>query len=339
MAVKYKDAIRMIKVLSWSRLMNLILLRLSFWLSSLISKPLVWGKPFALGFEPTTHCNLRCPECPSGLRKFTRPTGFAQTHTLQKLLDQTHKQAFYLTLYFQGEPFLHPEIIPLIEKAKARRFYVATSSNAHYFTPEMAESTVRSGLDKLIISMDGLEQKTYEKYRIGGNIDTVREGLKNLVNAKKRLKKFTPHIVLQFIAFNHNLHEIERLPKQAKIWGVDEFQIKTAQLYSDEPNDLMPMDEKYSRYKKTKSGKLNLKSKPANRCWRMWSSPVVTQDGQVIPCCFDKDGDHAFGCIEQQDFNSVWKNQEYNGFRNQIFKDRSKIDICSNCTEGGNVFL
>jgi MoaA/NifB/PqqE/SkfB family radical SAM enzyme len=182
----------MLRVLTFFRIWNYLLLKSSYYLTRVLKRRYVWAKPFAIGFEPTTHCNLRCPECPSGLRSFSRPTGFADVSLFTKTLDETKRHAFYLTLYFQGEPFLHPEIIPMIQKAKKRGFFVATSSNAHFFTPQVAEETVASGLDKLIISFDGLTQETYQKYRIGGDLEKVRSGVSNLIQAKKKQGKKNP---------------------------------------------------------------------------------------------------------------------------------------------------
>ena len=209
MKVFWKDGFNLLSNLSINRLVNLSKLFLSYSYSRFSKSSIIWGLPYAIAFEPTTACNLKCPECPSGLRKFTRPTGSADFQLFENTISQTHKHAFYLTLYFQGEPLINPDFFKMVQYAKQNKFYVATSSNAHFFTKENAIKTVESGLDKLIISLDGLTQETYSKYRIDGKLEKVLSGIENLVKVKKELRSATPYITIQFLAFSHNEHEIK----------------------------------------------------------------------------------------------------------------------------------
>jgi len=89
------------------------------------------GMPISISFEPTTSCNLRCPECPSGLRSFTRPTGMLQEDLFKKTIDELEKTLLYLIFYFQGEPYLHPSFTELVSYAASKNIYTATSPNAH----------------------------------------------------------------------------------------------------------------------------------------------------------------------------------------------------------------
>ena len=333
------DKVRLLRRISFYKWVNLFKLFLSYSYSRFSKTPVIWGLPYAIAFEPTTACNLKCPECPSGLRKFTRPTGNADFLLFENTIKQTHKHAFYLTLYFQGEPLINPDFHKMVRKAKQNKFYVATSSNAHFFNKENAIKTVESGLDKLIISLDGLTQETYSKYRIEGTLQKVLDGIENLVKAKKELGSSTPFIIVQFLAFSHNEHEIGSVKKIKNKLGVDSVKIKSAQFYEPDRSDLIPENEELSRYKKTESGSYAIKNKIVNRCWRLWSSPVITQDGLVLPCCFDKDAEHSLGKLNGVSFTNIWKENKYNDFRKQVFSDRSKIDICRNCSEGSKVWL
>lgn len=339
MLSQFKDKIRLLKNVNFYQWVNLLKLFLSYTYSRISKNPIMWGLPYAIAFEPTTACNLRCPECPSGLRKFTRPMGNADFQLFEKTIKQTRKHAFYLTLYFQGEPLINPDFFKMVREAKRNEFYVATSSNAHYFSKEKALETIASGLDKLIISLDGITQKTYSKYRIDGELEKVLEGVNNLVFAKEKLGSSTPNIIIQFLAFSHNEHEIESIKKLKKQLGVDQVKIKSAQFYEPDNSDLIPKNEDLTRYKKNESGNYSIKNKVVNRCWRLWSSPVITQDGQVLPCCFDKDAEHALGKLNNDDFTTIWGGDNYHVFRNQVFTGRSKIDICRNCSEGSKVWL
>ena len=101
----------------------------------------------------------------------------------------------------------------------------------------------------------------------------------------------------------------------------------------------MPENEKYSRYKLQSDGTYKLKFKTGDHCWRMWSSSVLTWDGKVVPCCFDKDAKHVLGTIENNHFNEIWNSKEYKSFRQAILTDRNGIDICQNCSEGAKVWV
>lgn len=329
----------MIKMLTFRRIWNLIVLRSTYSISKITKKNLHAGMPFSLSIEPTTACNLGCPECPSGLKQFTRPTGRLQLDLHGKMLSELSKNVFYINYYFQGEPFLHPDFLKLIEQAKSHRIFTSTSTNAHFIDAKKAKEIVESGLDQLIISIDGLTQETYENYRIHGKLSKVIQGTEFLIEAKKKLKSQTPHLIFQFLAVKPNEHEIPEVYALGEKMGVDEVRIKTAQLYDyKNGNPLMPENEEYARYKKLSDGTYTLKYKTGNRCWRMWSGCVLTWDGKVVPCCFDKDAQHQFGDISTVDFKTIWKSKPYNGFRQAILSHRNQIDICQNCSEGTKVW-
>lgn len=322
------------------RLWNLMVLRFSFVVSKISKKPFHRGLPFALSIEPTTACNLACPACPSGLKSFTRPTGKLDINEHEQWLTQVSKSVFYINYYFQGEPFLHPQFLDLIKSAKQHRIYTATSTNAHFIDQQKARAIVESGLDRLIISIDGLTQETYESYRVNGQLDKVITGSKHLVEAKKAANSVTPYLIFQFLVVKANEHQIEAVQALAEEIGIDEVRFKSAQVYDYENgNELIPENDAYSRYIKQKDGTYRIKYVGGNHCWRMWSSSVITFDGQLVPCCFDKDAQHTLGSLKDQSFVSIWKNETYTQFRKAVLTDRNAIDICTNCSEGAKVWV
>jgi len=326
---------------SASRAINYLLLNLSFHLSNLFKKPIHWGVPMAVSIEPTTACNLRCPQCPSGLRQFSRPQGNMKLDTNLQILDGLGKRLQYINYYFQGEPFIHPDFLELVKEARKRNIYVVTSTNAHFISVEKAEEIIASGLSEIIISIDGLTQETYEKYRVEGQLSKVLEGTKNLIAAKRKLGAKHPIVTFQFLVVSYNELQIERLHRLAEEMGVDRVTLKTIQIYDFESgNHLLPSNENYSRYQKQKDGKFVLKNQFKNRCWRMWSSCVFTWDGRIVPCCFDKDAVNQMGEITAtEDFSAVWKSAIYQEFRKKLLQDRRQIEICKNCSEGSKVWV
>ena len=311
----------------------------SFQQSKYRRTPITPSFPLSVSIEPTTSCNLRCPECPSGLRSFTRPTGNISNALFQNIIDELSPWLTNLTFYFQGEPFLHPQFLDMVSYAAERGIYQTTSTNAHYLNEHTAQKVVRSGMDRIIISIDGFTQEVYEQYRRGGQLSKVLEGTSNLIKARKELKSRKPFIVFQFLVVRPNEHQISEIKSLARSMGVDAVKFKTAQIYDYENgSDLIPTQEKYSRYQQTESGSWKIKSGLENNCWKMWSSSVITWDGRVLPCCFDKDGKYVMGNLQTQSFQEIWMGENYNQFRTSILNSRRDIDICRNCTEGLKVW-
>jgi radical SAM protein with 4Fe4S-binding SPASM domain len=335
----FRDGINFFKKITFKRALNALLNVESYLESKILQKPIHRGLPIAISIEPTTSCNLRCPECPSGLRSFTRPTGMLQDEIFKKTIDELSETLLYLIFYFQGEPYLHPKFLDLVKYASQKGIYTATSTNAHYLTESNARKTVESGLDRIIISIDGTSQEVYEQYRVGGSLQKVIDGTKNLIAWKKKLDSETPHIIFQFLVVKPNEHQIEEVKNLAKTLGVDEVGLKTAQIYDYESgSDLIPTIEKYARYTLQANGKYKIKNKMLNHCWKMWHSCVITWDGLVVPCCFDKDAEYRLGDLKKNTFKEIWQNDLYSSFRQSLIRSRQEIEMCKNCTEGTKVW-
>lgn len=333
------DGLNYASKLSPLRIWNLFQLVGSYWLSKLTRKSIHFGMPTSISLEPTTACNLRCPECPSGLRSFTRDTGMLTDQVFEKTIDELAPRLSYLIFYFQGEPYLNANFLKHVKYASKKKVYTATSTNAHYLDDKNAKATVESGLDRLIISIDGTTQETYEQYRIGGKLEKVIEGTQNIVRWKKELKSKTPHIIFQYLVVKPNEHQLDDVQKLAKDLGVNEVAFKTAQIYDYENgSDLIPTIEKYARYRRTASGKWEIKNRLLNHCWKMWHSCVITWDGKVVPCCFDKDAHYQLGSMQGTSFKQVWRGEAYQNFRQSLIKSRSEIEMCKNCSEGTKVW-
>ncbi len=339
MGNRFSDGFNFLRKQNIRRLLNAGRVVGSYYASRMSKKPAQQGLPLSLSFEPTTSCNLRCPECPSGLRSFSRATGMLPVDLFKKTIDELEGTLMYLLLYFQGEPYLHPQFLELVRYAADRKIYTATSTNAHFLSNEQARKTVESGLDRLIISIDGTTQETYQNYRIGGKLEKVLEGTRNVMRWKKELKSRTPHIIFQFLVVKPNEHQIKEVQSLAAALGVEEVRLKTAQIYDyEDGSPLIPSIGAYSRYRQLPNGKWVVKNKLENHCWKMWHSSVVTWDGKVVPCCFDKDAQHQMGSLQEKSFPEIWNSQAYRNFRRAVMKGRSNIDICRNCTEGTKVW-
>ncbi|MCB9171153.1 MAG: SPASM domain-containing protein [Flavobacteriales bacterium] len=302
--------------------------------------PQIDGLPVTISFEPTTACNLRCPECPSGLRSFTRPTGNLRPDLFTQVIDELAPDLWGLTFYFQGEPYINPGFLDMVRYARGKGIYTATSTNAHFLDEGRAEATVRSGLSRLIISLDGTDQATYEQYRREGDLQKVLEGAERIVRWKRKLRSRTPHVVFQFLVVRPNEHQVPEARELAKRIGVDDLWLKTAQVY--DPRDdhpLIPTQDRYARYRRKADGTWEVKNRLDDHCWKMWHSCVITWDGRVVPCCFDKDAHHVLGDLRSQSFREIWTSAAYADFRRTLFTSRGSIEMCRNCSEGSPVWV
>ncbi len=334
------DIKRLLSKLSGRKVLNILKVTTSFYLTRLLRRPIQWGKPFTISFEPTTACNLRCPECPSGLRSFSRDTGNLKKNFFINTLEEIYRELLYLIFYFQGEPYINPDFLEMVHHAHLKGIYTITSTNGHFLNDTNARKTVESGLDRLIISVDGTTQDVYQSYRKEGKLEVVLQGARNIIKWKRQLKSNSPHVIFQFLVVRPNEHQIDDLYRLAKEIGINEIKLKTAQVYDyQEGNPLIPTLDQYSRYARQADGTYKIKNKLLNHCWKLWHSCVITWDGTVVPCCFDKDAKHQLGDLRQSSFQKIWRNSFYKNFRTKLVKGRKNIDICKNCTEGCKVWL
>lgn len=330
---------RIISKLTIPRIMNFILMKLSYRWSLVSRSANHFAFPVSVSVEPTTSCNLRCPECPSGKREFSRPTGMMSSEMFDNILDQISQKVTWITFYFQGEPFLNPDFLSMVRKASDRRMFTSTSTNGHYLTDENVKKLLEAGLDKLIISIDGITQETYEKYRVGGRLKKVTEGVERLINAKRKAKVSSPFIELQFLVNSYNQHQIDGMKDYSRSIGADRVVFKTTQIYNSKNSFLVPDDSSLTRYKKDPDGNLIIDSKLDNDCYRLWHSCVVTWDGSVVPCCFDKDASHPAGNLNNKSFKEIWNDEPLKLFRKSVLGNRSSNEICRNCSEGSKVYI
>ncbi len=314
--------------LTFTRAYNLILVHAS--LSLNLTKPL--GKPYILFIEPTNICNLKCPMCPTGNGTLKRPKGFMSFDTFKKTVDELDDYLISIVLMNYGEPFLNKEAYKMIRYAKDKNINVLTSTNGHFFDSKKdAEELVKSGIDAITIALDGATAKTNSRYRKNSDFGQIMRSIRNVVEARKRLKKKNPQIKIQFIIMKHNEHELDMLRKLSKDLGVDVLSIKTVRVNSkEEAEEFMPHNKKWQRYDLSK-GDLSERMKVKNECPMLWKSTLVNWDGSVVPCCNDPHGSINLGSLKKNSITDIWVGKKYVGLRKQVLKDRSRIPICSNC--------
>jgi radical SAM protein with 4Fe4S-binding SPASM domain len=269
-----------------------------------------------------------------------RNLGKMSIDTYYNLINDIGKDIFFILIYHQGEPYINEHFFDFVKIAKEKNIYVTTSTNGHFFTEGNISRTLESGLDSMIVSLDGITQESYAKYRIGGHLETVITGVRHIIKERKRRRSRIPNIALQFLVMKHNEPEIPSMKELAKETGADRLLIKNIEVQSlQEAEEWLPEQEQFRRYFYD-GKKLIVKGADKKYCSRPWLSTLINWDGVVVPCCFDKNGKYPLGNINQgEPFRKIWQDKAYVNFRQQLLDDRKSIDICRNCNQGFNSFL
>ena len=305
----------------------------AFALSRITKKAYIYGKPSFTSFELSSRCNLRCPQCDVGNLLTDRKNNFLPYNEYCKIMDEIGTTLLDAIFYFQGEPLLNKNFSNYISYAKQYNIYTITSTNGQLIDKKIAKDIVASGLDRIIISIDGTTQEVYEKYRRGGSLSKAIEAIKYIKEAKQELNSKTPCIEAQFIVFKFNEHQIEEFKQLAPTWEANKISIKSAQIHNPNENEeIIPTISRYSRYKK-ENGIWKIKKDFTRACLRAWTGVVISADGNLLPCCFDKQEKHMYGNINKGSIEDIWKNNKSIEFRNKLLTDRSSFDICCNCNE------
>jgi len=332
---------RVVKAASLKRVINSFVVLSSFVLSMISKKSYVRGVPFILTVEPTVLCNLRCPQCLTGMGDIERDQNSFDLKMFKDIIEQVGDKIWYMLLYNQGEPFLNSKLLDFIKIAKQKRIYVTTSTNGHFLTDEKyVEKLVKSGLDTIIISLDGANTETYSKYRIGGDFERVISGIEKLIQIRNHLKSNTPKIMVQCLVTRDTESQLKDIKNLAKELNVDRLLLKTFQAESLEKGlDFLPKNSKWRRYS-IDNKKLKHKNGSIKNCTRLWYSTVILSDGRIVPCCFDKNGKYTFGNITKtESIHQIWKSDAYNKFRENILQRREPYEICKNCTQNHAIYL
>jgi MoaA/NifB/PqqE/SkfB family radical SAM enzyme len=254
----------------------------------------------------------------------------------QRVFEQQARDLLLLMLWNQGEPFINRHLLDMVRLAKSHDVPTITSTNGHFINSAAeAAALIESGLDEILISLDGATPETYRQYRVGGRFDRVIDAARLLCQAKQDLDARNPVVHLQFIIMKHNEGEIQAARDIASELGADRLSLKTAQVYTeDEAERFLPEDSRFSRYRYDGNG-LAINGKIKNTCRHLWYSTVINWDGVVSPCCFDKDAHYGLGdALNGGSFADIWTGDTYRRFRNTILRDRASVPICGNCSEG-----
>lgn len=292
--------------------------------------------PCEIIIDPINVCNLRCPLCVTGQHKNTRSQGSMKFEDFAEIIDQLDKWLYLVRFYSWGEPLLHQEIYRMVAHAQSKNIGTELSSNLHNLGPQSAEEMVESGLENLIVSLDGATASVYGKYRVGGDFELVLQNIRTLLKTRRERGRRFPLIEIQFLNMRHNEHQIEDIQKLGRELGVDRVRLVPVTLNVKDATQVskwLPRDESLSRYDyQTWEDRVYRKRK---RCEWLWRSAVFNWDGSISPCCAFEGPKTDFGNLKELSFEDIWNNPCYQSSRD-VFDDRSSSDagiktICHRC--------
>lgn len=290
-------------------------------------------------------CQLKCPLCPVGAQIITHDRVIMPMDTFTAILG---KMPFLRTidLYRSGEPFLNPELFAMIRYASNRDIKVVTSTHFSFAKPDaFFDELVASGLDTLVVSLDGVSQETYSRYRVGGDCALVLSNIRRLIAAKNKSRSKAPRIIWQFLVNKHNEHEIPAARKVAADLKIA-LELRPISLGDNEPDtrhecydigarkrDWLPQNEAFISdcYKGDYCYPLF-----QGICHQLFTRVVVMADGSVLPCCEARDKESAFGDLLNESFNDIWYGTKYLDARLRALNRKTTPQLQSVCFRCNN---
>lgn len=307
----------------------------------------VIGFPYHLVVETGNYCNLKCVLCPTGQGRKGLPKGFLKFTDFKKIIDELGKYLIIVELYNWGEPLLNKEIFKMIRYAREKNVIVYTSSNLNILTDDICKEMVDSGLNFLMVSLDGASEESVKTYQRGNSFRKVISNLNKIVEEKRRTNSRKPFLQWRFFVTKVNESEIPKAEKLSEEIGVDYLEL--AQILCDmgeryflDPTsqfenvkDWLPKNENYSAYDyKLKRRKRRLE----NGCSFLWSKTVMNWDGTIFPCCAVYEKEWGFGNALVDGLSKIWNNALYQSSRAHVAsggKKRSPKTICRICVKNG----
>jgi len=279
--------------------------------------------PHTFFLETVMACNLRCPECAIGGGITERRNSIMNMSDFSLISNKIKPYAKYVLLHMWGEPLLNKYIFEMIHEV-ASYARVNISTNALLLNEEKALELLRSGVSDLIVSIDGVSQEVYSKYRVGGSVAQALNNLKLLsrLNSKYSLKV---DIQPQMIVFDHNYHEITAFESICMELGLVPF-FKDPYIRNKNSEFRASSDIKFQR--KTYENNEEL-IRAISGCNDPRYVFTISVNGDVVLCCHDYDSEIRFGNIldSRSTVENIWNSDYCQAIRKGIIGGKP----CSFC--------
>jgi radical SAM protein with 4Fe4S-binding SPASM domain len=297
--------------------------------------PRVLGMPYKLQVEPFYGCNLHCPGCPATDPEARRSPGPVDLDLYNKFIDEVGEYAFFIRFWSWGEPLLHPHLPEMIARAHRQGLITITSTNANVPRDDAyLRRLLQSGLDMMIIAIDGIDQETYSSFRQNGKLDRLLDFTGRAVALKKELGLREPILNLRIVVTRRNEEQLPALRELARELGVDMLTHKTLNPSQDMKTvlyDILPKDKKYHRYAIDEKEGTIIPRRRKRHCSFPWNQATLFADGTLVGCEFDHKYLYPFGNLKDASFAELWRNEAAHRFRHEFARDRDEIEFCRLC--------
>jgi len=316
----------------------------------------VSSKPYYAMVDPCDICQLRCPTCPTGIEnegrrlKILDDTSYRGRRSklspelFDAIIDELGDYLFLIDFHSWGEPLLNEHTPRFIRKSKAHKIDTSTHTNLSLrLSDQQIEELLASGLDRLIASVDGFTQETYEKFRVGGNLELVKENLVRAARIRDRLGLGTA-IVYKYLVFSWNEHEVHEAQQFSEDHGLvflrqdacvpdadwlpsyrkdekpfltlDDVGVLERQWEHAGKPDYWKEHEKHPYWMPVHPGQNWIPTQgPQGNSFCGWhySVAVIQPGGQLAPCCMIAKERDRFGTIVPGEvpLADVWNNENY----------------------------
>jgi radical SAM protein with 4Fe4S-binding SPASM domain len=271
------------------------------------------GRPAHMKIELTNFCNLACPMCPH--EQMQREVGYMRPELFRRIIDQSAPHLEFAYLHHLGESLFHGKIGELIRYGRSQGVAMGLSTNATYLDLRKGRALLESGLDFLVISMDGASPDTYQRMRVGGDFATTVGNVRRFFELKRRMPNSTT-VVVQMIVTTDNHHEVEAF---AELWRGD-----GAQVMIKEARDWAGQVQL-----------VQLGAPPAvNRvpCKMLWTELTVLWDGKVVPCVNVFEHENVLGDFSTQTLDEIWNGPAMQELRAAHLAEQiDDVAVCRTC--------
>ncbi|MGB3555993.1 MAG: radical SAM protein [Jannaschia sp.] len=307
----------------------------------------VRGKPYLLIIDPTNFCNLRCPLCPTGVKSLGRKQSMMSLDCFKRYFDPHVPYLFEAYLHNWGESLLNKQTYDMIAYAQSCNVGTNLSSNLSALDDDDLDRLIDSGLEYLVVSLDGATQETYEKYRVRGKFDRVMHNMQELIRRRNARGLTHPVVEWQFIVMKHNEHEVERAEVIAEEYGVDLLRFIPVGLPYDFADRKALQEEWFPTSIKGRVAGAEHEEQTFGQghkpgpCFYLYRSMVVNSDGGVSPCCVVYQRDRDFADLEagtgETDVGRIFNNDMYRSARS-LFSSEKVEGRCRTVCDGCDIF-
>jgi pyruvate-formate lyase-activating enzyme len=292
-----------------------------------------WGMPLHMQFELANQCNLRCPVCPTGNRELDRLPQMMDLSLFRDTMAEVGPYLLTASLWGWGESLLHPQLAGFLREAQKYKITVLLSTNGQNLDQdEVIDAIAEYPPTYLIVAIDGITDETNSRFRIGARLAPVINGMRKLVERKRRLRRSLPILQMRFIEMRHNRHELPQVEAFAASNGFEMLAFRTLSVIASDSGN--------SVHSQLAEGAVQSGKDPSDGqetdhvCMHPFWFPTLFADGTVVACDQDFNAQKPIGRMSAElKFRGLWTGAEAAAVRRVIRDESESLAFCRNCPE------